>query len=448
MRPLVDINIYHAIIYILAPATMLSPLVLSLFIAIRLPKESRLPAVAGLFSGIIAFAIYVVSSFSDITSAAIGLNFLPAFKLVPVAVGGVVGFGLLLLIKFLRTARAGLVGLFIAFLAATSSIALFSYFFASPLRASLIYLALGFIGGTYVNIAVFFSASYIPPMWPRKVDRNEIYQAIVAGGLDPVKCELETNSRRMHIIHLPSRSAFVIHRSTCLVFYFSEARYEIRSLVPDEPDWSRQASSWEDVVAYARKWAAAVESHALIPDLWAGFGQGFFAGDKHEATDNARSIPPEQTEISDRAQELASPEIKIISQELVRPDANFVSRERSPEEPRNLRLQVRSTNHFRRRSSLVGLITLVVFIGTAVGALLLSAYDHLAVTSTLVAVLVGGGAPAGLFLAWATYRLAADQAKPSAAEGVESTAVDVHHARPRPQTSLPDPRPNADPRNE
>jgi hypothetical protein len=42
--------------------------------------------------------------------------------------------------------------------------------------------------------------------------------------------------------------------------------------------------------------------------------------------------------------------------------------------------------------------------GTALAALLVAYAWHLGTASTLVAVLVGGGAPAGLYLAWATYR--------------------------------------------
>jgi hypothetical protein len=67
-----------------------------------------------------------------------------------------------------------------------------------------------------------------------------------------------------------------------------------------------------------------------------------------------------------------------------------------------------------------------VFVGTAAGALVLSARSHLGLESTIVAVLVGGGAPAGLFLAWATYRLAADQTRPTAVERAERPSKPVN----------------------
>jgi NACHT domain len=56
------------------------------------------------------------------------------------------------------------------------------------------------------------------------------------------------------------------------------------------------------------------------------------------------------------------------------------------------------------RTRHTGALTLCLFIGTGLGALSLAYARHLGTASTLVAVLVGGGAPAGLYLAWATYR--------------------------------------------
>jgi hypothetical protein len=58
----------------------------------------------------------------------------------------------------------------------------------------------------------------------------------------------------------------------------------------------------------------------------------------------------------------------------------------------------------RSRTRYTGGVTLCLFAGTALGALFLANARHLGTASTLVAVLVGGGAPAGLYLAWATYR--------------------------------------------
>ena len=68
----------------------------------------------------------------------------------------------------------------------------------------------------------------------------------------------------------------------------------------------------------------------------------------------------------------------------------------------------------RRPSRSVGAITLLVFGGTAAAAVVLAVLFHLGVAPTVITVLVGGGAPAGVYLAYATYRLNADQASSAA----------------------------------
>jgi NACHT domain len=62
-----------------------------------------------------------------------------------------------------------------------------------------------------------------------------------------------------------------------------------------------------------------------------------------------------------------------------------------------------------RWSTRTGTVTVVLIAGTSSAALGLALAYHLGVAQTLVAVLVGGGAPAGVYLAWATYRLSVVQ---------------------------------------
>ena len=56
------------------------------------------------------------------------------------------------------------------------------------------------------------------------------------------------------------------------------------------------------------------------------------------------------------------------------------------------------------RSRRNGLVTLALLIGATAVALTLADVYHLGGAQTLVTALVGGGAPAGLYLAWAQYR--------------------------------------------
>ena len=68
-----------------------------------------------------------------------------------------------------------------------------------------------------------------------------------------------------------------------------------------------------------------------------------------------------------------------------------------------------------RRVRRVGAVTAALFTGTATAALGLTLGYHLGVSQTLVTVLLSGGAPAALYLTWASYRLSAIQAHAQAA---------------------------------
>jgi hypothetical protein len=77
-----------------------------------------------------------------------------------------------------------------------------------------------------------------------------------------------------------------------------------------------------------------------------------------------------------------------------------------------------------------GAVTLSLFVGTALAALWLAHVTHLGTSSTLVAILVGGGTPAGLYLAWATYRDAhGNYDKISLARASDDLAVTVQEQR-------------------
>ena len=86
----------------------------------------------------------------------------------------------------------------------------------------------------------------------------------------------------------------------------------------------------------------------------------------------------------------------------------------------------------RRGTRRTGTVTLILFVGTALAALGLARVTHLGTSSTLVAILVGGGTPAGLYLAWATYRDAHDSHdKRSPARAADDLAVTVREQRER-----------------
>lgn len=117
-------------------------------------KNFQYSAYAGLCAGLVCFVIYVVSSFTTFQAPSLVVKTLPSFHILPVTLGAVLGFLILLLLNYLRR-PSGLVGLFVLFLIASSSIAAFSYFFASPLRSFAIYFALGSLFGMLLHIILF-----------------------------------------------------------------------------------------------------------------------------------------------------------------------------------------------------------------------------------------------------------------------------------------------------
>lgn len=133
-------------------------LAFSLYITINAPRHYRLSTNAGFLAGLVAFTIYLVSSFSKAQIPAIGLDHTPAIHWTPILIGGLLGFTTPFLVH-IEQLRPGLLGLLTLFLSATSSIAVFSYLYVSPLRDLFIFLALSAMLGMLLHV-VLFSAKF------------------------------------------------------------------------------------------------------------------------------------------------------------------------------------------------------------------------------------------------------------------------------------------------
>jgi len=150
MRPFM----YHIVVEFVVPGIMLIMLIAGIVLALRVPQRFRIPAVAGLCAGLVCFAIYVVSSFQDFQAPAVTVTKLPGFHLLPTLLGLLLGFGILRLLEFLNL-NSGLFGLFILILIMSSSVAIFSYFFTSPLRDFAILFALSAAVGMLLHVMLF-----------------------------------------------------------------------------------------------------------------------------------------------------------------------------------------------------------------------------------------------------------------------------------------------------
>ncbi|HCU93249.1 MAG TPA: hypothetical protein DHU96_11155 [Actinobacteria bacterium] len=146
--------IYRIVVDFIVPGIMLVMFGVGIYLSAKVPQQFRLSAVAGLCAGLVAFAVYVVSSFTKFQAPALNVTSLPSFHWVPTIIGAVMGFAMLRVLQYLKL-NAGLLGLFILVLIASSSIAAFSYFFASPLRDFAIYFALSTAVGMLLHVMLF-----------------------------------------------------------------------------------------------------------------------------------------------------------------------------------------------------------------------------------------------------------------------------------------------------
>src|SRR6185437_12086438 len=101
-------------LYVVVPVIMLFTFLVGIYASRKVTTDFRLSATAGLYAGLVAFAIYAVSSFSTHQALSLRVLRLPGFHLLPVIIGAVLGFTLLQIVQFFKL-TTGLVGLFVMF---------------------------------------------------------------------------------------------------------------------------------------------------------------------------------------------------------------------------------------------------------------------------------------------------------------------------------------------
>ena len=141
--------------YAVVPGFMAVMLLVGVVIAIRAESSHRVSAYAGLGIGIMTFIIYFMMSGDVGAARRAGLTSL-SLAWVPIVLGLVVGFIVLWLVEKATQLRHGIQGLITMFLTATSSIALFGYFYNSPMRNFIVLFAASATVGILLYF-VFFS---------------------------------------------------------------------------------------------------------------------------------------------------------------------------------------------------------------------------------------------------------------------------------------------------
>lgn len=134
------------ITYVVVPGILAAMLMAGVVIAIRAESAHRISAFAGFGFGIMMFIIYVMMSGDAGAAKETGLPSVDGAWL-PVLAGLVVGFIVLWGVQKATQLRAGIQGLITMFLTATSSIAIFGYFYDSPMRNFTVFFAAGALSG-------------------------------------------------------------------------------------------------------------------------------------------------------------------------------------------------------------------------------------------------------------------------------------------------------------
>jgi hypothetical protein len=133
---------------------------------------------------------------------------------------------------------------------------------------------------------------------PLKWQRNPIYEAVVAGGLDAAECRFDYNEDEWRISHVPSESYFLIRGDP--------GRYTTTAVVGEDPSWPSLSYTWATVPDKIQRWAEGVRRDVDTPDLWAELQrtQGILTGVGNEDVENTPFSPGEQAEILDSLREI------------------------------------------------------------------------------------------------------------------------------------------------
>jgi hypothetical protein len=132
-----------------------------------------------------------------------------------------------------------------------------------------------------------------------KQQRNEVFQAVMAGGLDPIECDLGSTADDWSIItHLSSGSY--------LTFQYGRGVYTGKGEIPDGPPVGFQGPDWSSVIRGVERWAAMVVETIGAPDLWTELRRGreILSGAEDAGLANTLFTTSEQANIAQQLREV------------------------------------------------------------------------------------------------------------------------------------------------
>jgi hypothetical protein len=127
-----------------------------------------------------------------------------------------------------------------------------------------------------------------------KAQRNELFQAVVTGHLNPADCELVKDGETFRINHHPTGSAFWGLSTTPSSF-----PYSCTMRLGTDPSSKRLCRNLQEVFNMIQSWANQVAEWQETPDLWELRHNWKFLGEQqYEDSTNATFSPEEQDAIS------------------------------------------------------------------------------------------------------------------------------------------------------
>jgi len=132
----------------------------------------------------------------------------------------------------------------------------------------------------------------------QKWQRNLIYDAVVAGELDPADCTFDYDEVQSRITHVRSRSYFLIQGDP--------SEYTITAVVGDGLSWPSESFPWLSIPGKVERWAREVRRDPNTPDLWAELRRkhAIATGAGYADVANTPFSPDEQTEILEQMREI------------------------------------------------------------------------------------------------------------------------------------------------
>ena len=128
----------------------------------------------------------------------------------------------------------------------------------------------------------------------KKWQRNVIYRAVEAGGLDPRECTFDYGDTGARITHVPSASYLLLEGDI--------TAYTAKAVVGGSEQWPFGLRTfWVEVEERVRGWAQQVKEDVDTPDLWAGLQREreILTGARYEDVENTPFTSDEQAAIAE-----------------------------------------------------------------------------------------------------------------------------------------------------